>query len=415
MMKNRNLQIYIIIILSIILLGTALFFYYSYVKKEKTALKERLEYYTNVIKAEQEWLAGLQQSNGALAFRDKENGTVNIIPYFSSITAIALLQKAPDLRYEDVATNYFDWHFARLNDATADKNGVPGTIYNYSAEIVNGVVQSEKTEQEYDSTDSYAALFLIALWEYYEQTGNAEYIMTHYQQINAVLEAMDATLDKDGLTNAKPDYQVKYLMDNAEVFKGVSCALKIFEEVFLPGFDDRTSEYNNIRQTIVYLQETKVRQEQAFSTILWNQEEQRYEIGINRNGSALNFEGWTNFYPYAVGQLFPILFGVLDPDSEQARNLYQTFGDYYAWEDMAHYENGSADFYWGLTAYCGALMRDEVKVHAYLDYYKVKVAPNHKYPVYNADVAWVVLASAEMARFYQEQMDRIDPLGIVSV
>jgi len=368
-----------------------------------------------MVQSEQKWLANLQLSNGALAFRGKENGTVSIVPYFSSITAIALLQKAPELEYEDVVTDYFDWHFAHLNGVASDIYGVPGTIYNYSAEVLNGIVQWEKTEQKYDSTDSYAALFLIALWEYYEQTGNAAYLMEHYWHITDVIGAMNATFDKDGLSYAKPNYRVKYLMDNAEVYKGISCAINLFEQVFLPRYDEGTMEKNDVKQTIAHLQEKKDGQEQAFRTILWNEVEQRYEIGINNSGVALDFSGWSEFYPDAVAQLFPILFGVLDPDSERARKLYQTFGEYFDWEDMAHYEKGDADFYWGLTAYAGALMRDEKKVYTYLDYYMDKVIPNYEYPAYNADVAWVVLASAEIARFYQEQMQKIDPLGIVTV
>ncbi len=415
MVKLRKSQTYAIVILVLLLLGVAFFFYYSHVKKEKTALKTRLDYYNSVVQSEQKWLAGLQQSNGALAFRDKENGTVSIVPYFSSITAMALLQKAPDLKYEDVVIGYFDWHFAHLNDAASDKSGVPGTIYNYNAEVLNGVVQREKTEQEYDSTDSYAAFFLIALWEYYEQSGNAEYLMAHYGQITDVIGAMKATIDKDGLSYTKPSNHVKYLMDNTEVYQGVSCAINLFEQVFLPRYDQGTSEHSNVQRTIAHLKEIKQRQKQALSALLWNEAQQRYETGINNAGAPLDFTGWTEFYPDAVAQLFPVLFGVLDPDSERARNLYHTFGEYFDWEKMAHYEKGNTDFYWGLTAYSGALMRDEEKVRAYLDYYMIKVAPNHKYPAYNADVAWVVLASAEMARFYQEQMDKIDPLGIVKV
>lgn len=284
-----------------------------------------------------------------------------------------------------------------------------------SAVAASYVTQCETTEQEYDSTDSYAALFLIALWEYYEHTGNTKYIIDHYEEIAAILGAIEATTDEDGLTYAKPDYLVKYLMDNTEVYKGLSSALKLYESVLLPGFGKETSEYISIKQKISYLKQIKNRQEQAIKTILWNEEEQRYEVGICIKGEALTFEGWSDFYPYAVGQLFPIIFGVIEADSEQARNLYRTFSEYYAWQEMAHYEKGESNFYWGLTAYCGALMRDEEKVRAYLEHYKVKVNPNYEYPAYNADVAWVVLASAEMARFYQEQMDKIDPWGIVSL
>lgn len=415
MAKTEKLHISIIFILLIILIGTSFVFYYDNVKQKKLAFKARMDYYNSLIKNEQKWLASLQQSNGALAFRGKENGIVSIVPYFSSITAIALLQKAPDLEYAEVVTDYFEWHFAHLNDAESDKYGVPGTIYDYSAEVSNGVVRWEKTKQDYDSVDSYAALFLIALWEYYEQTGNEEYLIKHYQQISDVVGAMNATIDNDGLSYTKPDKRVKYLMDNAEVHQGLSCAVNLFERVFLPHYDEGTSEYIYAKQTLSHLQESKNKQEQAFHTKFWNEAEQRYEIGINNADAVLDFTGWTEFYPDAVAQLFPFLFGLLDPDSERARNLYNKFGENFEWEKMAHYEKGDASFYWGLTAYCGALMRDEKKTRAYLDYYISKVVPDYEYPAYNADVAWVVMASAEMARFYQEQMHKIDPLGIVSV
>lgn len=376
-------------------------------------LKTHLDYYNDVIQSEQEWLANLQLTNGALPFRYEDNGTANIIPYFSDITAIALLQKAPDLEYTDVVTDYFEWYFAHLNDADADKNGVAGTIYNYSAEVLNGVVVSETTEQKYDSIDSYAALSLIALWEFYEQTGNADFIINHYYQIINIIGAMNGTIDVDGLSYVKPNYQIKYLMDNAEVYQGLSCASSLLEKVFLPHYNEGTQEYNDIKQMLVNLEETKDGQEKAFNTILWSETEQRYEIGIDNDGDVLNFCGWTEFYPDAVAQLFPILFGVIDTDSERARNLYFTFGQYFDWENMAHYENGDASFYWGLTAYCGALMLDEEKVLSYLDYYKNKVMPNHEYPAYNADVAWVVLACSKMFSYYQDQMQRVDPLGII--
>lgn len=415
MLKRRGIKICVITILVIALIGVAFPFYYSYAKKEKTQLKAHLDYYNSVIESEQKWLASLQQSNGALAFRGKENGTVSIIPYFSCITARALLQKSPGTEYTDVVKNYFNWHFAHLNDAASDINKVSGTIYDYSAEILNGVVQFEKTEQEYDSTDSYAALFLTALWEYYNQTGNSEYLIAHYPQITDVIGAMNVTVDTDGLSYAKPSYKVKYLMDNTEVFNGISCAINICEQVFLPHYSEGTPEYGSIKRTIEYLHEIKDRQEQAFRTMLWNEGEQHYEIGVDNSGKALDFNGWSKFYPDAVAQLYPILSGIIPPDSEQALYLYNTFGEHFHWEKMAYFQNGDTDFYWGITSYMGAIMHDEEKVRSYIDYYMAKVSPDYKYPAYNADVAWVVMASAEMASFYQEQMRKIDPLGIVTI
>ncbi|MGD9676952.1 MAG: hypothetical protein AB7V16_01130 [Vulcanibacillus sp.] len=377
--------------------------------------QSRIDFYEGMVESEQEWLVSLQQSNGALAFTEVENGTISIVPYFSSITAIALLQKSLNVEYVDEVKAYFDWHFARLNNVKSDKTGTAGTIYNCTADVVNGVVVSEYNNQGYDSVDSYAALYLMVLWNYYEQTGDAEYLIQHFSQIMAVIGAMNATIDNDGLSYYKPNGDVKYLMDNSEVYQGVLSAIKLLEQVFLPHFGKETKEYCEVEQVITHFHEINSKQALAFDTILWNDTEQRYEIGLNKEGTILNFNSWKNFYPDAVAQLFPIIFGVIDSDSTRAIKLYDTFGENFEWQSMEHYNKGYIDFYWGLTAYCGALMHDEEKVYAYLNYYKNNVSPNHDYPAYNADGAWVVLASAEMNQYYKEQMQRIDPLGLVSV
>lgn len=379
-------------------------------------LKMQRDYYLGVIRSEQQWLAGQQLSNGALAFRATENGTASINPYFSCITALALLEEGPDgIKYVDAVKRHFDWHFAHLNNAASDQHGVAGTIYNYSAEVLDGVVLKEITEQKYDSTDSYAALFLIALWESYNKTGDAEYLVERYPKITAVINAMISTIDSEGLSFVKPDSSIKYLMDNAEVYQGLSSAINLLKKVFLPLYQKGTPEHSGASELLASLQETKERQAESFAKLLWNGTEQRYEVGIDKEGKPLAFQGWTHFYPDAVAQLFPIIYKVIEPDSRQAQYLSQAFGEHFQWEKMEHFEDGHANFYWGLTAYCGALMGDEEKVLSYLDCYMQKVPPDYKYPAYNADVAWVVMACAEMARQYSEQMHELDPLGLISV
>ncbi|NLA76166.1 MAG: hypothetical protein GX846_11965, partial [Deltaproteobacteria bacterium] len=392
--KKPGLKTGIIIIVLILFIFTAfLFYYYRSAKREKAMLKMQRDYYLGIIQSEQRWLAELQLSNGALPFRAAENGPAAIIPYFSCITALALLEEGPDgIKYAEAVKRYFDWHNAHLNNAASDRHGVSGTIYNYSVEVSNGIVQSEETEQKYDSTDSYAALFLIALWEYYNKTGDTKLLVERYQNINDVINAMIYTVDTDGLSFAKPGSRVKYLMDNAEVYQGLSSAINLLKKVFLPHYHEGTPEHTGASEVLAHLQEIKDKQADSFAKLLWNDTEQRYEVGIDKAGEPLAFKDWTCFYPDAVAQLFPIIYKVIETESEQAQYLYHTFGEHFEWGKLEHFENGHASFYWGLTAYCGALMGDEERVLSYLDCYLQKVPPDYRYPAYNADVAWVVMA-----------------------
>lgn len=411
---KRKIRLVFIIVLIFAILSFGFAFYYDHVKEEKAVLKKQYDYYNNLIHSEQAWLASLQLSNGALPFRGRYNGSAYIVPYFSSITAIALLQNTSE--YKDVVADYFGWHFSHLNDAQADINGISGTIYNYNAEISDGIVQYETTDKKYDSIDSYAAFFLIALWEYYEQTEEKEYLYIHYSDIVQVTKALEATIDdQDGLSYVKPDYQVKYIMDNVEVYEGISCAINIFQHVFLPHYADNTYEKNEVQNILNRLTAINSKQMESIERKLWNVVEQRYEVGLNNVDGRLDFSGWTQFYPDAVSQLFPIIFGTIEPDNDRARSLYDKFSNHFDWENFEHHLNGDAKFYWGILAYCGALMHDEEKVKDYLDYYAKNIMKNHDYPVYNADVAWVVLACSEMANYYQDEMRKIDPLGIVTL
>ncbi len=60
-----------------------------------------------------------------------------------------------------------------------------------------------------------------------------------------------------------------------------------------------------------------------------------------------------------------------------------------------HVDSGATEFYWGMAAYCAAVMGDKERLDSYLTEYK-KRAADHAYPLFNADAAWVVLACYDM-------------------
>ena len=73
------------------------------------------------------------------------SGQFTMNPYFADFAALALLG-AGESYYENVR-RYMDWHFAHLNTAETDYNGVDGTIYDYTVTLSYGKVVSEKIKE----------------------------------------------------------------------------------------------------------------------------------------------------------------------------------------------------------------------------------------------------------------------------
>ena len=124
-------------------------------------------FYRSIVDSENAWLASTQLSNGALPMTPTNNGKVQMNPYFADIAALSLLNQ-PEL-YGDVVKEYMKWHFDHLNTAAEDPSGLDGTIFDYTYTVKNGVVTLEEwttPTPTYDSTDSYAATFLMVVEKY---------------------------------------------------------------------------------------------------------------------------------------------------------------------------------------------------------------------------------------------------------
>ena len=345
--------------------------------------------YQNIVDTENKWLADMQLSNGALPMTPITDGTVKVTPYFSDFAALALLNQAD--RYAANVKAYMDWHFSHLNTAAEDYNGVDGTIYDYNVTVSDGVVVKEEIlyadgKKSYDSTDSYAATFLMVLLKYVEKTGDQAYILAHKAEIGRIVEAMFATM-MGGLTLAKPDYAVKYLMDNCEVYEGMLAGAKLYKEVLVPA--DKT-------QTLMMQ-----RLEQGAAEVADNIEKKMWSGSFYHpaldaaDGVAWSF-AWSDFYPSATAQTFPIMHGLIDTYSQRAQDLYAGFCNAYKWEEMDIPDR----FYWGSNVYTAAMMGDVQRVSAYMSLYE-RVMNRHLFPLYNADAAKVSMAAYLMIQMGQ--------------
>ena len=332
---------------------------------------------SDIFETETAWIVSLQLENGAIPMTASKNGEVSVNPYFSDIAALALLDNCD--KYSENVRAYMNWHFTHLNTAKDDYNGIDGTIYDYIITLENGVIVNEASKGSYDSTDSYAATFLAVLEKYYEKTDDSDYILSNSSDILRVFDAMFASFDR-GLTYAKPDYQVKYLMDNCEVYRGMLAATTL-----LGVMEDSC----NVRIAMKKCASASQWLERQLEKKLWNSEENYYESGIFRNNKPISEFSHTEFYPDATSQLFPVYHGVISADTYRAKALYEAFCENFSWETL----DIPSEFPWGAIVYTAALMGDSHRVITYMQSYSSEYMETHSYPLYNADAARVSMAA----------------------
>lgn len=315
--------------------------------------------------------------DGALAVYPAAEGKNSIIPYFSDGIATALLMAG------EVGTvmDYLDWHFLHLNHAEDDVNGLAYTIYDYTVMLKGEDIVSEKATGSYDSTDSYAATFLSLLLDYYLATGDAEYIRKNYDLICGITWVLLSTAS-DGLTPARPDYKMYYLMDNCEVWKALGDSAELLTRAVLPALSGKDAD--NCRTLCSMLLALKGQMAQAIEERMYNAAEGRYEYALDANGSPALFDGG-QFYPDNAAQLWPVICGLLEPDSERSKMLYFDLSERWNWESI-----GLPGGCWGAVAYCAALMGDGERLQKFLTAYH-----SFEETVSGADAAWVALARAE--------------------
>lgn len=351
-----------------------------------------VDFYNKTVTDESEWLASLQLSNGAIpetSFKGT-NGALKETPYFSDFAAMALLESGE--KYAANVRKYLEWHFDRLNRAETDICGQEGTIYDYYEYVdQKGNLKEEKVYKVkgkafYDSTDSYAATFLQLLWKYYRVTGDSTCITAHKADIDRVISAMLCTMNK-GLTMARLDYQVKYAMDNAEVYAGARDGARLYSALFAGD------------ENIAVQKSAAAKIRKTMNSKMWNKKGGYYYPALEKNGKPSGKFKWSRFYMDATAQMFPIEYGVISAKSGRAKTLYKSFNKHWStakvknhrWDKMQYPD----EYYWGDMPLAAAEMGDKTRVKIYMKTYIKKVkTTGHAYPLTCADCGKVIMAAA---------------------
>ncbi|MGC9166195.1 MAG: hypothetical protein ACP5GR_00855 [Thermoplasmata archaeon] len=257
-------------------------------------LYEIMKNYNEMIVEQANYILNSQLDDGAIKISINSN---EIIPYISNIASIGLIyayELTGNESYLNSAKKWIEWYSIHQN-INKDNEGIVGTIYNYN--ISNGL---ELSTNYYNSSDSYAATFLILIYDYYNLTGNITFIKEEYKNIKLALNAIFSTMDNN-LTYAKPNLKVKYLIDNSEVYLALHDSAKIFKL-----FNVSYSNYlNNISNSVKY---------NILNYFLINNT--FFDWSIN---GTINI---SNYYPDINANYWPIIFGVIKWNSSISNNIF---------------------------------------------------------------------------------------------
>jgi hypothetical protein len=317
------------------------------------------DYRQNIIKTADWTVSGASSlPDGAILFTPTK-----IVPYYSNLAAIGLTRNKA---YYPQVKAWMQWYISHLN--YPDKWGLYCTMYDYN---VSGTV--ETSTEDADSTDSYAATFLSLAWAYW-QTGDPEvraYIGTLSYQLDCIGGVIVQTQQSNGLTWAKPDYQAQYLMDNAEVYRGLRDAAKLFQAAF--GDTNARDWYNS----------HAVAAHNGIETALWDPVHNNYLTYAGAPPSR-----WYKWYPDATAQLFPVLNGVISGFSPRAKHLYNTFNRHWPKWDQLKFPDA---FPWALVPGAAALIGDAPRVNTYIRKIdKRYVNRGFPYPWYCEEAGWFI-------------------------
>jgi hypothetical protein len=323
--------------------------------------------YTQNIANTAGWIASSAQlSDGALT-----DSSTHISPYFGNRAAIGLAIAGG---HNAAVRKWMAWYVAHLN--SADVWGTSGTVYDYTVSAAG----AETSTNTSDSTDSYAATFLsLALAFYRTNDASAQqYVLSLRPQLDSVANVIVNGQQPDGLTWARPDYHIKYLMDNTEVYAGLSD----YATLLATGFNDQA--------TSAAFTARAQRTASAIEAQLWSPSDNEYYNYVGEAGFKQPVD-WTNYYSSA-GELFPILYGLITPASSRAQSLYSRFNSTFStWAQLEKPDK----YPWALVSTVAALMNDATRANSYVSAVDSQYASRgYPYPWYDAEGGWFVETNA---------------------
>lgn len=308
-------------------------------------------------------------------------GKIN--PYFANIGAMGLARaNTPTSRAALQA--WMSWYLAHLNKP--DTSGLTDTVYDYTYDSATG---TETSTGDYDSVDSYASTTLDVAYLAYA-TGDSSlrsFVRDNILSYEAIANLDDypsgggGVRDTNNLTFAKPTYHADYLMDNAEVYGGLTDFAALESAL---GRTSQASYYGTWAAT------TK----SAITSQLWNASTSTWDWALNMPANL------GTFYPDAAAQLWPVIWGVTAPGDAKSVSAWSNFTA--AWPGWMH-DTEPDGYPWTVMTSAAERMGDTTDADTLLTTIHGNYAPGWGLPTscgastcgtwYDAEAGWFLLGA----------------------
>jgi hypothetical protein len=239
--------------------------------------------------ADADWIVANQLDSGAITLGPERDAVWGYLANFAARGLSMAAATTGRVDYADAALRWFRWY--------QDHQEPDGSVHDHEVspdgvETSTGVV---------DAVDASAGTYLWALKAWWDATGDRVGLRSLAPSVRQAVEAIVALQDTDGLTWARADWQVKYLMDQAETHAGLAAAVDLADVL---GVGELEAEA-----------ERAARRLRAGVESMWDETAGGYVWAVHPDG-AEELPSWPVLFPDALQQVWAVAFGVACPERE---------------------------------------------------------------------------------------------------
>ncbi|MFC0081900.1 hypothetical protein ACFFRE_07035 [Aciditerrimonas ferrireducens] len=250
------------------------------------------------IRAQANWIASTQLSDGAIPEAPVPAGNTSayVTPYVSDYAVMGLARAAAvtgDQAYLSDAWKMLDFYARHEQPST-------GYVDDFNVPYPSGT--GAEPTGHYNSTDSYAALFLLGAYETVE-AGGGTIPRADSWVVGAATTALDALLSTQqasGLFFATPTYTAALAMDNAEDDGGLLAAARLFG---IAGDSEAATRARTAAERLG----TGIQKD------MWNATQGSFDWAVPESGAPNVSNVATTKYPDAVAQAWMVGYGAVTP------------------------------------------------------------------------------------------------------
>lgn len=361
--RKKHLRKLSVLLTVCLIIGTV--FMSVYYRRWKTEIHIQQEWLDSVLIREKKWILQNQGSEGEIYMNGSKAGDIN--PYFACVAAVGLLaetENCPVSEEEiDAVRRYLNWHTRILRET----DGKMGIYRKKSGKIVY--------VDKADSEDGYLGMYLWLMGKYLKKAGNAEKPEYYQEGIRIALDRIQ-NLMKNGTTQVSEENTTVYLMDNLEVWKGL--------------YEFESSDSAEKNEVSVMCKDLQKQIEKVF----WDEQRKRWKI--LQDSEQLHPE---EFYPDAIAQIYPLIYGFPIKDKKEQKKLYQWFTEKFQWQTMNKQRKG---FVWTMTGMAAAQLGDINNLRSLIKNYEAEYSSIRKYPLYTGEAGWICQECEKLYQLYED-------------